>query len=94
VATVSELLFPPDRPAAGLAMLGAIERVARVAGADALTCMTSHPILCGLLRRQGYLRLAGNVHFFLRDLTGSDRFRTNLAEWWLARGDGESDTSF
>jgi hypothetical protein len=94
VATVSELLFSVDRPDAGLATLGAIERVARAAGADALTCMTSHPILSGLLRRQGYLRLAGNVHFFLRDVSGPDRFRTDLAAWWLARGDGESDTSF
>jgi hypothetical protein len=94
VATVSEFVFPIDRPEAGLATLGGIERVARAAGADALTCMTSHPILSGLLRRQGYLRLAGNVHFFLRDVSGSDRFLTDLGAWWLARGDGESDTSF
>lgn|GEM_PF-1360327 len=94
VATVSELVFPIDRPDAGLATLGAIERMARAAGADALTCMSSHPILCGLLRRQGYLRLTGNVHFFLRDVSGSDRLRTDLGAWWLARGDGESDTSF
>ncbi|MEO8910761.1 MAG: hypothetical protein ABI408_11105 [Gemmatimonadaceae bacterium] len=94
VATVSELVFPIDRAGAGLATLGAIERVARAGGADALTCMTSHPILCGLLRRQGYLRLTGNVHFFLRDVSGSGRLRTDLGAWWLARGDGESDTSF
>ncbi|HXN75587.1 MAG TPA: hypothetical protein VN876_03055 [Gemmatimonadaceae bacterium] len=94
VATVSEFVFPVDRADAGLATLGAIERVARAAGADAVTCMTSHPILCALLRRQGYLRLAGNVHFFLRDVSGLDRFRTDLGAWWLGRGDGESDTSF
>ncbi len=94
VATVSECVFPIDRPDAGLATLGAIERLGRAAGADALTCMTSHPILSGLLRRQGYLRLTGNVHFFLRDVSGSDRLTTNLGAWWLGRGDGESDTSF
>ncbi|MDQ6769212.1 MAG: hypothetical protein M3Z54_04420 [Gemmatimonadota bacterium] len=94
VATVSEFVFPIDRADAGLATLGAIERVARAAGADALTCMTSHPILGDLLRRQGYLRLAGNVHFFLRDVSGLDPFRTDLGAWWLGRGDGESDTSF
>jgi hypothetical protein len=94
VATVSELVFPLDRADAGLATLGAIERVARAAGADAVTCMTSHPSLRVLLRRQGYLRLAGNVHFFLRDVSGLDRFRTDLGAWWLGRGDGESDTSF
>ncbi len=94
VATMSELVFPIDRPDAGLATLGAIERLARAGGADALTCMTSHPTLSGLLRRQGYLRLTGNVHFFLRDVTGSARLSTDLGAWWLARGDGESDTSF
>jgi hypothetical protein len=56
--------------------------------------MTSHPALSALLRRQGYLRLAGNVHFFLRDTSGVGRFPTDLRTWWLGRGDGESDTSF
>jgi hypothetical protein len=94
VATVSELVFPIARPDAGLATLGAIERVARAAGAAALTCMTSHPGLSVLLRRQGYLRMAGNVHFFLRAGSGAGRFSTDLGGWWLGRGDGESDTSF
>jgi hypothetical protein len=94
VATLSELLFPIVRSDAGLAILGAVERVARDAGADAVTCMTSHPALTGLLRRQGYLRLGGNVHFFLRDVGQEGRFPTALDAWWLGRGDGESDTSF
>ena len=94
VATLSDFVFPIERADAGLATLGAIERVARAGGADALTCMTSHPKLCALLRRQGYFRLGGNVHFFLRDVSGSGQFRTDLEAWWLARGDGESDTSF
>ena len=96
VATISDIVFPPNRTDAGLAVLGAVERAARDAGADALTCMTSHPALALLLRRQGYLRLAGNVHFFLRDVTdgGADRWPADLQSWWLARGDGESDGSF
>jgi hypothetical protein len=94
VATMSELVFPIARTDAGLATLGAVERVARASGADAITCMTSHPALARLLRRQGYLRLAGNVHFFLRDVTDNGRFPTNPEAWWLGRGDGESDTSF
>lgn len=94
VATVSELVFPIARLDAGLATLGAIERVTRAAGADAVTCMTSHPALSVLLRRQGYLRLPGNVHFFLRDVSGISRFPTDLGAWWLGRGDQESDASF
>jgi hypothetical protein len=94
VATISELLFPPERADAGLAILGAIESAARTVGADAITCMTSHPALVGVLRRQGYLPLAGNVHFFVRDVTGTAQWPTDLAQWWLGRGDGESDASF
>jgi hypothetical protein len=94
VATISELVFPLDRTDAGLASLGAIESTARRAGADALTCMTSHPTLVNLLRRQGYLPMAGNVHFFVRDVTGAGQWPIDLAQWWLGRGDGESDVSF
>jgi hypothetical protein len=94
VATVSDLLFPPQRSDAGVATIGAVESAARALGADALTCMTSNPTLVSLLRRQGYLRLTGNVHFFVRDVTGAGRWPTDLAEWWLGRGDGESDASF
>lgn len=94
VATVSELLFPPENAHVGLATLGALESAARAFGSDALTCMTSHPALIRLLRRQGYMRLAGNVHFFVRDVTGTGQWPTDLAQWWLGRGDGESDASF
>jgi hypothetical protein len=94
VATVSDIIFPPARTDVGLAILGAVERSARTAGADALTCMSSHPALTRLLRRQGYVRLGGNVHFFLRDVTGESAWPSDLSAWWLSRGDGESDETF
>jgi hypothetical protein len=94
VATISDIVFPPARTEVCLALLGAVERAARAAGADALTCMSGHPALTRLLRRQAYLRLGGNVHFFLRDITGESAWPSDLAAWWLNRGDGESDTTF
>ena len=94
VATVSDALFHPTETNAGLATLGAIARIARAEKADALVCMSSHPLLTGLLRRQGYLRLRGNVHFFLRDVTGAGAWPPDRASWWLGRGDGESDATF
>jgi hypothetical protein len=94
VATASEVVFPKGRADAGLATLGAIERVGRSIGADALTCMTSHATLTTLLRGQGYIRLGGNVHFFLRDVGGTGHWPSDLASWWLGRGDGESDAVF
>jgi GNAT superfamily N-acetyltransferase len=94
VATISDVVFNPLRRDVGLATLGGIERLARQSQADAVVCMSSHPRLGALLRRQGYLRLSGNVHFFLRDETGRSPWPSDLSSWWLARGDGESDATF
>lgn len=94
VATISDILFPPTRADVGLALLGALETSSRAAGADAITAMSCHPALIRLLPRQAYVRLGGNVHFFLRDITGESVWPTDLSAWWLNRGDGESDTTF
>ena len=98
VATISDIVFPPDRTDVGLAVLGAVERAARSAGggADAILATTSHRALARLLRRQAYVALPGNVHFFLHDATvgGPARWPRDLASWWLARGDGEADEVF
>jgi hypothetical protein len=94
VATISDLVFPLTKPQAGLATLGAIATAARGGGADAVTCMTSHRGIGRLLKRQGYLRLSGNVHFFLRDVNAPEHWPTDLSSWWLGRGDGESDATF
>jgi hypothetical protein len=94
VATVSDIVFPAQRATVGLAVLGGVERVARAAGADAILCTTSHHALTRLLRRQAYVRLPGNVHFFLHDRTGAARWPHDLRSWWLARGDGDADEVF
>lgn len=94
VATISDIVFPSERPDVGLALLGTVERAARRAGADAILATTSHRALSRLLRRQAYFALPGNVHFFLHDATGATRWPRDLASWWLARGDGEADEVF
>lgn len=94
VATLSDMVFPAPRRAVGLALLAASERAARAAGADAVLCSASHSAVARLLRRQMYLRLPGNVHFFHRDGTGGTRWPRDLASWWLMRGDGGADEVF
>jgi hypothetical protein len=95
VATLADVLFRPDRPNDGLALLGAVERAARDFGADAILAMASAPALGSLLGRQWYLPLSGNVHFLFRDVAGEGpAFGQSLAEWWLARGDGQADEVF
>ena len=95
VATLVDLLYSLDQPAAGLALLGAVERVARQIDADVVLATCSAPALHALLRKQCFLPLQGNVHFLLRD-TAADRspFHGAITDWWLTRGDGNSDDVF
>lgn len=94
VATLSDLLFPVDRPDVALATLAAAEQVARRFGADALLCSASHPAITSMLPRRGYVALSGNVHFLVRDPKGARGLPAALADWWLTRGDANSDDVF
>jgi len=94
-ATISDIVFAPERADVGLALLAGVERAARSeGGADAVLCTTSHRALTRLLSRRAYVPLAGNVHFFLRDVSGSRGWPSDLASWWLARGDSAADDVF
>lgn len=94
VAVLSEVIFPPGQPRAGLAAIAGAERAARDLGADALLCSASHPALAALLPRRAFLRLPGNVHFMARDDAGACALPQTLEEWWLTRGDSDADDSF
>ena len=94
MATLSDLLVMPDDRAALHATLGAAERLARRLGAEALLCTASDPRLARALRRQAYLRLHGNVHLLVRDRSDRATMRpSTLADWWVMRGDAESDAA-
>jgi GNAT superfamily N-acetyltransferase len=95
LATLADVVYRPDRPTTGLALLGAAERTARMLGADAILASSSAPALSSLLRRQFYLPISGNVHFLLRDVTGEGAVLSQaLSDWWLTRGDGLADEVF
>jgi hypothetical protein len=94
VATISDIVYPLKRRDVGLALLGAVEGAAKAANSDAILCSTSHHDLAGLLRRQAYFRVAGNLHFLLRDTNQTTRWPKDLASWWLARGDANADEVF
>jgi len=94
VATISDIVFPANGSAVGFALLAAAERAARARQADAILCSATHRALARLLRRQSYLPLPGNVHFYHRDATGVTRWPLDLGSWWLTRGDGGADEVF
>jgi hypothetical protein len=95
VATLVDLLFPSADRATGLALLGAAERAGRRMGAEAILATSSARVLVPLLRRQCYVALPGNVHLLYRDASEEDAHLSNsLHDWWLTRGDGNSDEVF
>ena len=47
-----------------------------------------------LLRRCDFVRLPGNVHFFVRDPAGDRALPQALADWWLTRGDSDAEEVF
>ena len=94
IATVSELVFPPDRPAVARALLAGAETVARSLDADALLCGATHPAASRALRRRAFLPFPGRVHVLLREPPGEPPLPRALAEWWLTRGDSHADEVF
>jgi GNAT superfamily N-acetyltransferase len=90
VATLSDLIYDPADESAGLAALIGAEREAKKMGAHALLAGATGPAILGLLRRRGYVSIPGNVHFLVRSPT-PEAPPLPLADWWVTRGDGESD---
>ncbi|MGH7625893.1 MAG: hypothetical protein ACREOJ_11350, partial [Gemmatimonadaceae bacterium] len=94
VATLSDILFPTDQPAAGVAAISGAERIARRMGADALVCAASHPVLGAALRQRAAFRIPGNVHLMIRNIDGTPLLPTDRESWWATRGDASSDEVF
>ena len=90
VASLSDLIHDPDDPAAGVAALRAAEDAARSMEAHALLTGATSRAMLRLLTRRGCLPVPGNVHLLLRGPAGVSLPAT-LGEWWITRGDGESD---
>jgi len=94
VATLSDMLFLPENRDVALALLAAAERTAHSMGADALLCTASHPAITTLLSRRAYVKLPGNVHFLVRDVKDVHALPKSLTDWFLTRGDANSDEVF
>jgi GNAT superfamily N-acetyltransferase len=94
LATLADILFDPRDERAGIAALKAAERLARRMGADALLCTTAHPAITRLLARRVYVKTTGGVHMMVREPRAERRLSTRVEDWWLMRGDANSDDAF
>jgi hypothetical protein len=87
------VLREPRSVDVALTTLAGATSLARSLDADALLCTASHRLLAGPLRRRGFVRLPGNVHFLTRDAAGAAA-PPPLEQWWITRGDSEADEVF
>ena len=95
IAALSDILFPPDDTATGVALLGGVEAMARDSHADAVVASASAAPLRAALRRQCYLRVGGGMHLFVRDSDEEPgHWSANVQDWWITRGDSLADESF
>jgi hypothetical protein len=94
VATIADLLVDPrDRKTAG-SLLAHAEHLARQLAADAVLCSSGRRELLDALDRRYYFNAPGNLQFFVRDASGELPGQSELSDWWLMRGDMDSDATF
>lgn len=94
IATLSDWIFDPARPADGLALLAGAERLARRMDSDALLLSPSDRRLPAILKRRGYLRFPGNLMYLVKDNRKELPGATTLGDWWVSRGDMNADSVF
>ncbi len=94
MATLSDILYPPASPNAGLAALAGAEATARELDADALLCSATHRSLTALLRRRAFIRVPANLRLLGRISSDNGEIPHDLCDWWITRGDGNADEVF
>jgi hypothetical protein len=91
IGTVSEFIVAADNPDAGALALSGAEALARQWDADGLIASATHPMAISTLKRRAWLRIPGNLSFFVRDTSAAALAAGAMSAWWIMRGDGESD---
>jgi hypothetical protein len=91
IGTVAELIVAADVPDAAPIALSGAESLARQWNADGLIASATHPMAIATLKRRTWLRIPGNLNFFVRDTTAAALAAGEISAWWIMRGDGESD---
>lgn len=91
IATLSDVVVPPDRPEDGIALLREAEHLAREQGDDILLCSASHPSLRRWLAARAFVPLTGRLHLAARAPANGPELPDSLDRWWLTRADGGAD---
>ena len=91
IGSLSDLIVGRDDTRAGVAAVRGAAAAARAMGGDALLASTPSRWIRRLLLTQAWIPVPGNLRFLVRESDPSRSWPTHLEQWWLMRGDGESD---
>lgn len=92
VAPIADLLFPPEQPEVGCALLAAAERwIKKQDVADTIVASSPHAGIRRVLKRSGYIRFPGNLKLVVHPALFDMGAKVQFGEWWLNRGDCNAD---
>jgi len=94
LSALSDLVVKVGDSRAALAVTRGAMALARQLGGDALLASTPSRWMGRLLLAQAWFPVPGNLRFLVRETDASRSWPMHLEQWWLMRGDGESDGGF
>jgi hypothetical protein len=94
VGTILDCLFDPDDSKPLQSLLASSVRLLRRERADAIFCTASHFQVQKLLRRNGFIKVPGNLNFAYHDRSHAIPQKHPLSSWHLMRADSDADGNF
>ena len=91
LGALSDLVVRPGDSRAAIVATRGAAALGRQLGGDALLASTPSRWIRRLLLSQAWLPVPGNLCFLVRETDPAHQLPTSLGQWWLMRGDGESD---
>jgi len=94
LGALSDLIVRQNDSRAAIAATRGAAGLTRRLGGDALLASTPSRWISRLLVGQAWIPMPGNLRFLVRETDPARSWPTSLDQWWLMRGDGESDGAF
>lgn len=94
LGTIVDCLYDPRESSVLHGLVAYVAQWARQEGVDALLCTASLKSLGQGLRRNGFLRIHGNLHFAYHSRSPLELEKISLDDWHLMRGDSDADQNF
>jgi ribosomal protein S18 acetylase RimI-like enzyme len=91
LGALSDLVVGQGDSRAAILATRSAAALSRDLGGDAILASTPSRWMGRVLVSQAWVPVPGNLHFLVRETDPGRSWPTSLGQWWLMRGDGESD---